>query len=349
MRRRSDRNDQARDTRHWLSSSVRLPSSTSPARRKNSASTPSPRATTSNLGSTRTAMHRSPFPGWRCERQDIAANRDRDQRADAELSLSPSGRRAGFCDPGHHILGADDTWNGDGESLNEVPATRMARPESRERLLRFREAAGRADDRLICTSGKACTLHAERLLPGVAAGLANSNRASSGYARLIEMKVSSDPDAKRAGEAPRHWVALALSAEEKLSVEDALKLERLAAALPIERVAGRWIRSTDPDEHVDRLHRGGAVRDPAPGSRTPGFGHGHSGGTSRRRSPESSRRLLAQLRARSAPWCLATGSDAARMRCSSVRPAPRNWVSGRIASRSMSLRRCAAGCVWRRP
>ena len=44
--------------------------------------------------------------------------------------------------------------------------------------------------------------------------------------------------------------ALALSAEEKMSVEDPLEMEKLADALPLERAASRWIVSNDPDEHV---------------------------------------------------------------------------------------------------
>ncbi len=51
----------------------------------------------------------------------------------------------------------------------------------------------------------------------------------------------------------RHWAALALSAEEKMSVEDPLEMERLADALPVERAASRWIVSDDPDEHVQRM------------------------------------------------------------------------------------------------
>ena len=51
----------------------------------------------------------------------------------------------------------------------------------------------------------------------------------------------------------RHWAALALSPEEKMSVEDPLEMERLADALPVERAAKRWIVSTDPEEHVERI------------------------------------------------------------------------------------------------
>ena len=67
---------------------------------------------------------------------------------------------------------------------------------------------------------------------------------------MIEVKVSFDTDPDRALNDTRHWAALSLSAEEKHSVEDPAEMERLAEALPIERVAKRWIVSSDPDEHV---------------------------------------------------------------------------------------------------
>jgi coenzyme F420-dependent glucose-6-phosphate dehydrogenase len=51
----------------------------------------------------------------------------------------------------------------------------------------------------------------------------------------------------------RHWAALALSPEEKTGVEDPAEMEKLADAVPAERAAKRWIVSTDPDEHVERL------------------------------------------------------------------------------------------------
>ena len=70
---------------------------------------------------------------------------------------------------------------------------------------------------------------------------------------MIEMKVSFDTDLARATEDTRHWAALALSPEEKMSVEDPLAMEKLADALPVERAAKRWIVSTDPDEHVERI------------------------------------------------------------------------------------------------
>ncbi len=67
---------------------------------------------------------------------------------------------------------------------------------------------------------------------------------------MIEVKVSFDTDRAKALEDTREWAALSLSAEEKHSVQDPAEMERLAAELPIERVAKRWIVSSDPDEHV---------------------------------------------------------------------------------------------------
>lgn len=113
--------------------------------------------------------------------------------------------------------------------------------------------AGRVGDGFICTSGKAPELYRESLLPAVAAGLADAGRAGNDYERMIEMKVSFDPDLARAREDTRHWAALALSADEKSSIDDPCEMERLAAALPVERAASRWIVSSDPDEHVERV------------------------------------------------------------------------------------------------
>ena len=113
--------------------------------------------------------------------------------------------------------------------------------------------AGRAGDGFICTSGKAAELYTETLLPNVAAGLEAAGRDGAGYDRMIEVKVSFDTDKQRALEDTRHWAALALTPEEKMSVEDPAEMERLADALPLERAAKRWIVSNDPDEHVERI------------------------------------------------------------------------------------------------
>jgi coenzyme F420-dependent glucose-6-phosphate dehydrogenase len=113
--------------------------------------------------------------------------------------------------------------------------------------------AGRVADGFICTSGKDPSLYAETLLPNVLAGLEAAQRDAGAIDRMIEMKVSFDTDHRRAMEDTRFWAALALSPDEKMSVEDPLEMERLADALPLERAASRWIVSTDPDEHVERI------------------------------------------------------------------------------------------------
>lgn len=199
--------------------------------------------------------------------------------------------------PGRVILGV-----GTGESLNEVPATRVPWPELKERFARLRESidligrlwreervtfegqyyqtenatiydrpdepvpiyiagagpmiakyAGRVASGFICTSGKAPELYRETLLPNLESGLIASDRGVDDVDRMIEMKVSFDTDIERARNDTRFWAALALSQEEKMSVEDPLEMEKLADALPIERTAKRWIVSTDPDEHVEKI------------------------------------------------------------------------------------------------
>ena len=113
--------------------------------------------------------------------------------------------------------------------------------------------AGQFAEGFICTSGKAPELYRDILLPNVAAGIQASGRTPDDVDMMIEMKVSFDSDAERALKDTRHWAALALSAEEEISVEDPLEMERLADQLPAERAAQRWIVSTDPDEHVERI------------------------------------------------------------------------------------------------
>ena len=113
--------------------------------------------------------------------------------------------------------------------------------------------AGRLANGFICTSGKPRELYTETLLPAVAEGLEKAQRSASGMEYMIEMKVSFDPDRERALQDTRHWAALALSPEEKMGTEDPVEMEKLADALPVERAASRWIVSSDPDEHIERL------------------------------------------------------------------------------------------------
>jgi len=113
--------------------------------------------------------------------------------------------------------------------------------------------AGRSGDGFICTSGKKRELYTETLMPKVAEGLAAGGPKSNPYDYMIEVKVSFDTDRQRALEDTRHWAALALTPEEKMSVEDPVEMQRLADALPLERAASRWIVSNDPEEQVEKI------------------------------------------------------------------------------------------------
>lgn len=105
----------------------------------------------------------------------------------------------------------------------------------------------------ICTSGKAPELYRATLLPKVLEGLSSSNRAENNIDRMIEVKLSFDMELETAKKDTRYWAALALSPEEKTGVKDALEMERLANALPLERAASRWIVSSDPDDVVAKI------------------------------------------------------------------------------------------------
>lgn len=113
--------------------------------------------------------------------------------------------------------------------------------------------AGRMADGWITTSGKARTLYTDTLLPAFEEGIEKGGRADGEVDTLIEVKVSFDHDEQRALEDTRFWAPLALSPDEKMGVEDPIEMQRLAEALPIERAASRFIVSTDPDEHVERI------------------------------------------------------------------------------------------------
>lgn len=115
--------------------------------------------------------------------------------------------------------------------------------------------AGEKGDGFICTSGKKWELYTETLLPNLETGLRKAGKPPQSIDRMIEIKLSFDTDPGRALQDTRFWSALALKPEEKLNVEDALEMEKLADALPVERAASRWIVSNDPEDAVRRIGR----------------------------------------------------------------------------------------------
>ncbi len=113
--------------------------------------------------------------------------------------------------------------------------------------------AGRFADGFICTSGKAPALYTETLIPNLEAGIAQQERASSDVDRMIEVKLSFDTDVSRAKEDTRFWGALALTPEQKMSVEDPQEMEKLADSLSSDQTASRWIVTADADEVIEKL------------------------------------------------------------------------------------------------
>ncbi len=113
--------------------------------------------------------------------------------------------------------------------------------------------AGRAGDGFICTSGKGEELYKDKLIPAVAEGAAAANRNVDDIDKMIEIKISYDPDPDLALENTRFWAPLSLTAEQKHSIDDPIEMEKAANALPIEQVAKRWIVASDPDEAAEKV------------------------------------------------------------------------------------------------
>ena len=113
--------------------------------------------------------------------------------------------------------------------------------------------AGRAGDGFICTSGKGADLYQEKLIPAVKEGAEKAGRDFDAIDRMIEIKISYDPDPELALENTRFWAPLSLTPEQKHSVNSSTEMERLADELPIEQVAKRWIVASDPDEAVEKV------------------------------------------------------------------------------------------------
>jgi coenzyme F420-dependent glucose-6-phosphate dehydrogenase len=115
--------------------------------------------------------------------------------------------------------------------------------------------AGRSGDGFICTSGKGPELYRDSLLPAVDEGLEKSGRTRDDLDRMIEIKLSWDPDPEQALVNCRPWAPLSLTPEQKHGTSDPLEMERLGDALPDDQVAKRWIVSSDPDEVVEEVRQ----------------------------------------------------------------------------------------------
>ena len=157
-----------------------------------------------------------------------------------------------------------ELWSGErvtfeGDYYRTADATVYDRPETPVPIYvaaggpQVARYAGRVGDGFICTSGKGMELYTEKLLPAVAEGLGKAGRDPGSIDRMIEIKLSYDPDPQLALENTRFWAPLALTAEQKGGLEDPLEIQRAGDALPIEQVASRWIVASDPDAAVGKI------------------------------------------------------------------------------------------------
>ncbi|UUV33207.1 glucose-6-phosphate dehydrogenase (coenzyme-F420) [Amycolatopsis roodepoortensis] len=112
---------------------------------------------------------------------------------------------------------------------------------------------GKQGDGFICTSGKGMELYTEKLLPAVAEGAEQVGRSTGDIDKMIEIKLSYDPDPAQALENTRFWAPLSLTPEQKAGIEDPAEMEKAADALPIEQVARRWIVTSDPADAVEQI------------------------------------------------------------------------------------------------
>jgi coenzyme F420-dependent glucose-6-phosphate dehydrogenase len=113
--------------------------------------------------------------------------------------------------------------------------------------------AGRISDGFITTSGKGHELYTDTLLPAVREGAEKGGKTLDDLDLMIEVKVSFDHDLETARQNTHYWGALALTPEEKHSVEDPIEMQRRADELSVDRTVTRWIVSTDPDEHAAKV------------------------------------------------------------------------------------------------
>jgi coenzyme F420-dependent glucose-6-phosphate dehydrogenase len=156
-------------------------------------------------------------------------------------------------------LWSEDRVSFDGEFYRTDKATIYDRPEqpvpiwlagSGPAATRF---AGRVGDGYITTSGKAPELYTDTLLPAVREGAVNAGRSPADLDMMIEVKVSFDHYRGEAMRATQFWGALGLTPEQKSGVDDPIEMQRLADDLSAEQTARRFIVSTDPDEHVEKI------------------------------------------------------------------------------------------------
>ncbi len=156
-------------------------------------------------------------------------------------------------------LWSEDRVTFDGEFYRTESATIYDRPDKPVPIYvaaagpQIAKYAGRFASGFICTSGKAPALYNETLVPNLEAGIEQQERSNADVDRMIEIKLSFDADVAEAKENTRFWGALALTPEQKMTVEDPVEMEKLADSLTSDQTASRWIVTSDADKVVEDL------------------------------------------------------------------------------------------------
>lgn len=156
-------------------------------------------------------------------------------------------------------LWSEDRVTFEGEYYQTTDATVYDRPEGGVPIYIaaggpvMAKYVGKQGDGFICTSGKGMDLYTEKLLPAVAEGAEQAGRSTGDIDKMIEIKLSYDPDPAQALENTRFWAPLSLTPEQKAGIEDPAEMEKAADALPIEQVARRWIVTADPADAVEQI------------------------------------------------------------------------------------------------
>jgi coenzyme F420-dependent glucose-6-phosphate dehydrogenase len=84
-------------------------------------------------------------------------------------------------------------------------------------------------------------------------GLEKAGKPSDSIDRMIEIKLSWDPDPDQALQNCGFWAPLALTAEQKHGLHDPIDMQAAGDALPIEQVASRWIVVSDPEAAIQQI------------------------------------------------------------------------------------------------
>lgn len=156
-------------------------------------------------------------------------------------------------------LWAEDRVTFEGQYYQTTDATVYDRPEGGVPVYIaaggpvMAKYAGRKGDGFICTSGKGMELYTGKLMPALADGAGQAGRNVDDIDKMIEIKLSYDPDPDLALRNTRFWAPLSLTPEQKAGFEDPVQMEKAADALPIEQVARRWIVASAPGDAIAQI------------------------------------------------------------------------------------------------